>query len=93
MKSTLVWKVEANSSTDPESSVNQRQWNEMFDKLVHFKTMHGHCKVPQGKKTLECDRVLSMWVGTQRAFNRKETLNPQRCGRLKSIGFDWTILE
>jgi hypothetical protein len=40
-KINFVWKVEANG-TDPESSVNQRQWDEMFNKLVQFKIMHGH---------------------------------------------------
>jgi hypothetical protein len=80
----FVCKVEANG-TDPESSVNQRQWDEMFYKLVQFKIVHGHCKVPRGKNTPERDHVLSMWIGTQRAFNRKETLNPQRRERLKSI--------
>lgn len=87
----FVWKIEANG-TDLESSVNQRQWDEMFDKLVQFKQIHGHCRA-RGKNTPGCDRVLSMWVGTQLVFHRKETLNPQRCERLNSIGIDWTILE
>jgi hypothetical protein len=54
----FVWK---DNPYDAESSLYQRHWDEMFERLVRFKESHGHTQV----KVLQ-DRELGQWVQTQR---------------------------
>jgi hypothetical protein len=41
----------------------ERQWDEMFQKLLSFKEENGHCMVP---KRYLADLKLGTWVHTQR---------------------------
>ncbi len=45
-----------------------KQWDQMFDRLVEFKAKQGHCLVP---KRYPDDMKLGTWVHTQRIQNRK----------------------
>ncbi len=45
-----------------------KQWDQMFDRLVEFKAKHGHCLVP---KRYPDDIKLGTWVHTQRIQHRK----------------------
>ena len=45
-----------------------KQWDQMFDRLLEFKAKQGHCLVP---KRYPDDMKLATWVHTQRVQNRK----------------------
>ena len=47
-----------------------KQWDQMFQRLLQFKEAHGHCRVP---KRYQADTKLGTWVHTQRIQNRKLT--------------------
>lgn len=63
-------------------------WAEMFEKLVAYKTTHGHCNVPQ--EWVE-DKKLGNWVFNQRRAKRKGWLDEQRTTKLEKIGFLWEL--
>ncbi|MBE2283810.1 MAG: helicase associated domain-containing protein [Prosthecobacter sp.] len=65
---------------------NVALWESMFTKLLAFREAHGHCQVPQSKKS---DALLGKWVQRQRYHHRKNTLLPERRQRLEEIGFVW----
>jgi len=60
-------------------------WDEMFGRLLLFRSTHGHCRVPLAYK----DKKLGKWVQHQRSFANKGNLLPFRKRRLDNIGFDW----
>jgi hypothetical protein len=74
----FVWK---DDPYDAESSLYQRHWDEMFERLVRFKESHGHTRV----KALQ-DRELGRWVQDQRRLY-KTRLYAERKQRLDSIEF------
>ncbi|CAJ1957843.1 unnamed protein product [Cylindrotheca closterium] len=45
-----------------------KQWDQMFQRLLQFKEANGHCRVP---KRYQADTKLGTWVHTQRIQNRK----------------------
>lgn len=46
----------------------ENQWNQMFDRLLKFKNVHGHSDVP---RDFPSDPKLGLWVYNQRAQNKK----------------------
>ena len=62
----------------------------MYLALVEYKRVHGDCNVPRGYPD---NPQLSIWVGRQRTFKKKGTLNPTRIQKLESEGFSWDLLE
>lgn len=68
--------------------VETNPWESMFNKLVEFKKLHGHCNVPQKGGG---DKRLGKWVNTQRTHNTRGTLLPERKQKLDSIGFVWNL--
>jgi hypothetical protein len=82
----FVWK---DDPYDAESSLYQRHWDEMFERLVRFKKSHGHTQV----KVLQ-DRELGHWVQAQRKLYKMllhiidgPRLTAERKQRLDSIEF------
>jgi len=73
-------------------SVKERlqPWEVMFQQLVEFKEVHGHCNVPN--KYTE-NYALGKWVQHQREAYKKDKLNKKRIIRLKEIGFIWSLSE
>ncbi|MDC6454678.1 helicase associated domain-containing protein, partial [Planktomarina temperata] len=62
-------------------------WEEGFSKLVQFKKLEGHCRVP---KTFKLDGFnLGSWVGSQRT--KRDSISPERKQRLDDIGFVWMV--
>ena len=60
-------------------------WEEGFSKLLHFKELKDHCRVPS---RFELDGFkLGQWVIDQR--QAKDRMTPDRSGRLEDIGFVW----
>src|SRR5262249_30171085 len=60
-------------------------WDEMFGRLLQFRTKHKHCRVPISYE----DRRLAFWVRTQRYSAITEALSTDRTRRLNDIGFEW----
>ena len=61
------------------------QWQEMFRRLLAFKTEAGDCNVPQGYK----DKALAYWVNVQRQSKERDQYEPNRAKQLDAVGFDW----
>jgi hypothetical protein len=70
---------------DPEASLHQRQWDEMYQHLVGFKETHGHPNVPHSFTKWG----LGPWVDWQRREARKGFLDPRRAEKLNAIGLTW----
>ena len=64
-------------------------WEEGFSKLLKFKNVEGHCRVP---RNLSLDGFnLGQWVVTQRT--RQDSLSLEYKQRLEDLGFVWAILD
>jgi superfamily II DNA or RNA helicase len=66
----------------------ERAWETSFQQLTDFKKQHGHCIVPQNKKSWG---KLAEWSSTQRKSLKEERILPERKKLLESIGFIWNI--
>ena len=60
----------------------------MFERLVEFKRVAGHCLVPQ---RYEPDEKLALWVKIQRGQNKCNKIDAGRKQKLNSIGFVWSV--
>jgi superfamily II DNA or RNA helicase len=60
-------------------------WLQSYEELLNYKNQHGHCNVPQTKKSAQ----LGAWVNQQRFLYKKENLIQERVLKLDSIGFEW----
>jgi superfamily II DNA or RNA helicase len=67
---------------------NTDRWEEGFSKLLQFKELEGHCRVPQRFKLDGFN--LGRWVATQRSI--QNTLPPDRKNRLSDLGFVWDAI-
>jgi Helicase associated domain len=67
------------------------KWEEGFRQLLDYAEHHGDARVPQSY-TVD-GYPLGAWVGTQRAFNTKGKLDPDRKRRLQDLpGWTWDLL-
>ena len=64
------------------------QWEEGFRSLERFCQREGHCRVPKSHR--EQGYRLGQWVKVQR--DHKDTMLPERRGRLDELGFVWDAL-
>lgn len=65
----------------------QRDWNEMYERLVAYKVKHdGDTKVPFN---YDEDVQLGRWVATQRRMRIKKKMSAERASFLNLIDFDW----
>jgi len=83
----FVWSERQTSQVSRE----QTSWDERFQELKTFQSIHGHCKVPRKGK----DAALGRWVKWQR-WNRtlldrgeSSVLTKRKIKLLNSIGFSW----
>lgn len=83
----FVWSERQTSKTSRE----QTSWDERFEELKKFQSIHGHCKVPRTGK----DAALGRWVKWQR-WNRtlldrgeSSVLTKRMIKLLNSVGFSW----
>jgi hypothetical protein len=76
----FAWKVENSRNID------DKLWNNQYEKLVEFKRKKGHCLVPT---KYEQDSSLGTWVRTQRRNNRNNKLRPDRKELLDKLKFAW----
>ena len=64
-------------------------WEKGFNKLLQFKELEGHCRVPT---RFELDGFnLGKWVERQRTY--EDSMSTERKQRLNDIGFIWNVLE
>ena len=73
----FVWRL-----NDPNS------WESMFERLVEFKKIYGHCNVPQHWKE---NKRLGKWVNTQRTAYKRGKLSAEKQKLLEEIGFAWRL--
>jgi len=75
------------------------RWDQMFERLVEFKKLHGHCLVPNRYAN---DPSLGAWVSTQRRHYKILTsgrtdlttpMNAERASRLANLGFAWSTSD
>lgn len=64
----------------------ERQWQEMYQRLVEYKQKHGTCNVPKEYKE---DFKLGFWVSKQRNCYRNKTIRPDRRAKLERLDFEW----
>ena len=66
---------------------HDEKWNARFKELLHYRTEHGDCNVPnrQGK--------LGQWVTNQRTAYMVGSLAQDRIDRLNSVDFKWAQRE
>jgi hypothetical protein len=83
----FVWKID---HYDAETSLHQRHWDELFERLVRYKELKGHTQVKSGSWD-DDDPELGRWVHMQRSFYHKKEryLTAERKQRLDSIDFWW----
>jgi len=68
-------------------------WKGTFEKLVQFKELHGHCRVPRNYSVADVN--LGNWVATQRLHYRKylagkySPITQEQIDALESLGFNW----
>lgn len=73
----FVWRL-----NDPNS------WESMFERLVEFKKVYGHCNVPQHWKK---NKRLGKWVNTQRTAYKRSKMPAEKEKQLNEIGFAWRL--
>ncbi len=67
-------------------NIDEAEWEEMFNRLIAFKEINGHCNVSRDRKNYES---LGRWVVHQREKYRKGKLSNDRIKKLNAIGFMW----
>lgn len=80
----FVWPVNQRSMTSPMAS--DEKWQEMYDTLVEYKRFYSDCLVP---RDFEHFPMLGVWVETQRAVYRGNTLALDRIQKLNDVDFVW----
>jgi hypothetical protein len=67
-----------------------KRWEQMFEKLVRFKEIHGHCNVPDRWPR---NPQLAKWVDAQRTRRKQGALPLYRYRKLIEIGFIFEVHE
>jgi len=81
------WSIIGQNKGTSTSNTSLR-WNEMFQRLQHYKQEHGNCLVPHCYAE---DITLGRWVRTQRSEYKKKKIKPDKQERLDSLGFKWSV--
>lgn len=72
-------------NSEDKQPVNEEKWDEMFQILVNYKTVHGSLVLSSNQ---EFDK-LRRWCLTQRIRNNKNKLLEERFVKLDDLGFIW----
>jgi Helicase associated domain len=66
-------------------------WNERFNELRAYQSLHRHCNVPSTSE----NRTLAVWIKSQRRHHKlysngqKSSMTSEREALLQSLGFVW----
>ncbi len=71
-------------------NVQKKPWEEMFIELQKFKSLYGHCNVPQ---KYSANPPLGTWASGQRVLYKKGTLPAKKLSMLVGIGFDLNPMD
>ena len=66
------------------------EWNKNIDDLVDFKSINGHCNVPQNYPE---NPALGGLCSNLRRYYKKNKLAQDKIKRLDDLGFIWDLLE
>ena len=69
-------------------NVFDHQWQQGFDRLVDYKSVHGDVNVPQGYVT-DDGHNLGVWANNQRIVMSKGKLSEAKVKKLEGLGFKW----
>ena len=81
-----------------KATATDTQWDEHFDRLVEFKSNHGHCHVP-ADFCADNEYHLGQWAVVQRLQHnrlmdgRPSSITAEQVERLNAIGFVWKVWE
>ena len=64
----------------------EHAWNEMYQRLVNYKQVHGDCNVPSGWKE---ELQLGSWVVRQKYRRKKGLMRGERIRMLDEVGIRW----
>jgi hypothetical protein len=78
----FTWKADDDGAFKPDDKI----WHHQYEKLVEFKQLNGHCRVPS---KYEQDMALGQWVGSQRTGHANGVMLSIRKDLLDEIGFAW----
>ena len=78
-----------NAMNAKPSGTKRVTWEEMFQRLIAYKMVHGDCKVPQH---YDKDPQLGSWVNNQRSAYKRNDVSEERKRLLNSIGFSLNAL-
>jgi uncharacterized protein YukE len=78
----FVWKADGAHAFKPDDKL----WHQQYEKLVEYKRINGHCKVPC---KYELDKSLGVWAMHQRARHAKKKMPPDRKELLDALDFVW----
>jgi len=65
-------------------------WEKMFAELMRYRDKHSHCNIPQDWAG---NPQLGIWVGVQRAREKRGALSLDRKARLTALGFVWAPID
>jgi hypothetical protein len=78
----FAWKDEGVHNLKPDDKL----WHKQYEKLLEYKRINDHCKVPQRYKD---DASLCRWVRYQRTRHGRNEMLPDRTLLLDQIDFVW----
>jgi cobalamin biosynthesis protein CobT len=65
---------------------NRVTWQDRYNELLHYRSQHGNCNVPQQYKT---NHSLGIWVDKQRQKHKKGDMSEEHQNLLNAIDFEW----
>ena len=83
-KIDFVWSVD---HYDAEKSLLAEHWENIYNRLVEYRSKFGHCDVPHDHE----DNELAKWVRTQRGQLTAGWMHDSRKAKLDAIGFSWKL--
>jgi superfamily II DNA or RNA helicase len=69
----------------------ESSWNESFDSYKAFKEKYG--REPTSESKVESEKLIGVWVLTQRERHRQRKIPKNRMDKLESIDFSWDKLD
>jgi len=82
------WQYSMLAKAGFDFSPKESRWNRMYDELLEFKRINGHCNVSRYDEGF---KQLCYWVSKQRLT--RESISVIKIKKLDEIGFDWGVKQ